>query len=180
MKKYLMYCVACVLLFAGCHDDENELLDNNGFPKVTEHNLDAFALIKEFFSHKGGEYPAQNQAYQEWEEDSYKTTFTCFHSLAEVEASEYVTGIDNLPSIDWQTQTLVICRVYSRYVIHDESFVFEVYNHSGKYTINVTMYEGDFNLAAVDNIGVAIVLARKDIKNGDVKLILNSQRIKME
>lgn len=175
-----MYWVACMLLFAGCHEDENELLDNNGFPKVTENNLDASALIKEFFSHKGGDYPAQNPAYQEWEEDSYKTTFTCFHSPDELKESEYVSGMDNLPSIDWQTQTLVICRVYSRYVINDESFAFEVYNHSGKYTINVTMYEGDFNLAAVDNIGVAIVLARKDIKNGDVKLVLNSQRIKLE
>ena len=51
-----MYWVACMLLFAGCHEDENELLDNNGFPKVTENNLDASALIKEFFSHKGGDY----------------------------------------------------------------------------------------------------------------------------
>ncbi len=175
-----MYWVACMLLFAGCHEDENELLDNNGFPKVTENNLDASALIKEFFSHKGGDYPAQNPAYQEWEEDSYKTTFTCFHSLDELKESKYAAGIENLPPIEWQTQTLVICSVYSLTAICDECFDFHVYKHSDKYTIDITMYEGDYNIQMVDDIGVAIVLARKDIKNGDVKLVLNSQRIKLE
>ena len=87
-----MYWVACMLLFAGCHEDENELLDNNGFPKVSENNLDASALIKEFFSHKGGDYPAQNPAYQEWEEDSYKTTFTCFHSPDELKEKQICGG----------------------------------------------------------------------------------------
>lgn len=175
-----MYFVACLLLMAGCNEDENELLDNNGFPKISEHNLDASATVKEFFSHKGGDYPFQDPAYQKWEGDRYRTAFACFHSLDEVKVSKYAEGIENLPPIEWQTQTLVVCNVYSLTAICGECFAFHVYNHSDKYTINATMYEGDYNIQMVDNIGVAIVLPRKDIKNEDLKLILDSQRIKMQ
>ena len=179
MKRYFI-CWVALMLLAGCHEDENELLDSNGFPKVSEHNLDASAGIKEFFSHQGGEDAFQNSDCQQWKGDHYRTAFTCFHSPEEVKASRYAAGIENLPPVEWQTQTLVICSVYSRTAICDGCFAFHVYSHSGKYTIDVTLYEGDYNLQMSDDIGVAILLSRKGVKREDLKLVLDTQRIKME
>lgn len=176
MKKYLIYFAAFMWMMTACNEDENGFTDKHGFPKTSEENLDATVVIKDFFSHKESGNPFENPDYQQWCGDSYRTTFECFHNLSEVRESKYAEGTDKLPPINWETQTLVICNIYSLTSLNEDYCSCKVYTRSGKYTIHVEITESLYAIQTIDDLGIAIVLDQKNVQKKDLKLIFSQQK----
>lgn len=163
MKIKLFYLAACMLLFASCSEEENEYLDDQGFPKTVEENLMTSGVIAQEFT--------KYCTWKRWGEiegyDFMKNDFECFHSLEEFQAGRFAQNMEELPPVDWDSHTLVVCTVCKPYIIGYEGC--HVYSHSDKYTIEV-MYL-DYLMCAYGTVCVAIVLPEKNVSAKDIKLI---------
>lgn len=165
MKMKWFFLIACVLLLVSCNEHENDCLDDQGFPKTVEENLVETGTIVREFTKK---FPS---TWKEMEDDmlgdgKYKTYFECFHSLEEFKAGRYAQNMDELPPIDWEVHTLVVCSVYAFYGMSYKSC--SIYNYSDKYTVEVAFV--DLLTSGYDQICLAVVLPGKNISGEDIKL----------
>lgn len=166
---FVTFTIWATFVLAACSNSDN-LTDNlEEFPEISEVTQDNTATIMEL-SHRifDSEKVFNHSEYKPWYNDQYRSIFECFHSLDEIRNSNAASYIDELPTIDWDKQTLVIARVFCRQVLELNDC--KVYCLSSKYTIDINF--SHLILNALGEFSTAIILNKKDVQKKDIRLHL--------